>query len=141
MSKSPCDDITGERFGRYSLRRLSNYMSECVAAWGERRFAKIAARRALACFEEVHAERPDLTGESLYEAFLCRRSALEASAARMILRHAESSFTMWPTERDLIFRDVVQYLVLSEYLETYPKRVGAATNVIKIIAKVIPKQL
>lgn len=143
MRKSPYDDIPGERENsrRYNLQRLSGYMSERVAAWRERRFAKMAARRALAYFQEVHAERPDLTGESLYEVFLCRRNALEASAARMILRRAESSFAMWPTERDLIFRDVVQYLVMSEYLDTIPERVGTASNMIRIIARVIPQNL
>jgi hypothetical protein len=60
---------------------------------------------------------------------------------RMTLRHAESSIAMWPIERDLVFRDAVQYVVLSEYLDTHPKRVGTATNMIGIIAKEIPKQL
>ena len=116
-------------------------MSERLAAWREQRFSQIAGQRALALFELVRAERPDLVGDSLYEAFLCRRNALEGSAARMILRRAENSFAMWPHERDLIFRDVVQYLVISEYFDTYRNRAGTATNMNKIIARVIPKEL
>ena len=143
MSKSPVDDIPvqPERSEGSDSRRLSRYMLEWVAAWRERRIAKMAARRALALFMQVHVERGDLAGESLYEAFLCRRNALEPSAARKILRQAESSFAMWPNERDLIFRDVVQYLVISEYLHSYPKRTSTATNMTGIIATVIPPQL
>ena len=72
---------------------------------------------------------------------MCERNALEASAARGILQRAEASFAAWPNDRDLIFRDVVQYLVISEYLASHPERGGTTVNMTRIIAQIIPGQL
>jgi hypothetical protein len=144
MLKEPEDnDSPGEleRSGRFSLQRFSRYALPVMAAWRELRFAKKAGRLALARYQRLRTERPELTGQPLYEAFVCERNALEASAARGILQRAEESFAAWPNDRELIFRDVVQYLVISEYLESHPERGGTTVNMTRIIAKIIPGQL
>jgi len=130
-----------KRSGRFNLERLSRYTSPLVAAWRELRFAKKAGRLALARYQRLRTERPELAGQALYEAFVCERNALEASAARGILQRAEASFAAWPNDRNLIFRDVVQYLVISEYLAAHAERSGTTTNMARIIAQVIPGQL
>jgi hypothetical protein len=127
-----------ESSGRFNLRRFSRYALPLVAAWRELRFARKAGRLALAHYRRLQTERPELTGQALYETFVCERNALETSAARVILQRAEASFAAWPIDRDLIFRDVVQYLVISEYLAAHAERGGTTTNMARIIAQVIP---
>jgi hypothetical protein len=127
-----------ESLGRFSPQR---FLSERMAAWRELRFAKNAGRQALARHRRLRAARPELTGRALYEAFVCERNGVGASAAQAVLQRAEASFAAWPADHDLIFRNVVQYLVISEYLVSHPTHHGTATNMARIIAKVIPKEL
>ena len=130
-----------EDSGHFNLRRLSQYTSPLVAAWRELRFAKKAGRRALAHYHRLRTDRPELIGQALYLAFVRERNAIDESAARAILRRAEASFAAWPNDRDLNFRDVVQYLVISEYLSSHPERGGTTVNMTRIIAQVVPGQL
>jgi hypothetical protein len=126
-----------ERFGRFNPLR---YASERVAAWRELRSAKKAGRQELTRYQRLRAARPELTGRALYEAFVRERNTLGASAAQALLQRAEASFAAWPADHDLIFRNVVQYLVISEYLMSHPERHSTATNMARIIADVIPRQ-
>jgi hypothetical protein len=112
-----------------------------VAAWRELRFARKAARLAAALYQKLRKERPELTGRALYLAFVCERNSVGASAAQVVLQRAEASFAAWPADRDLIFRDVVQYLVISEYLKSNPKRGGTTINMARTIEELIPAQL
>jgi hypothetical protein len=112
-----------------------------MAAWRELRFAKKAGRSALAHYRRLRTDRPELIGQALYQTFVCERNAIDESAARAILQRAEASFAAWPNDRDLNFRDVVQYLVISEYLSSHPERGGTTVNMTRIIAQIIPGQL
>jgi hypothetical protein len=144
MLKEPEDDDAPaelENSGRFNLRRFYRCTLPLMAAWRELRFAKKAARLALARYHRLRAERPELNGQALYQAFVCERNAIDESAARAILQRAEASFAAWPNDRDLIFRDVVQYLAISEYLASHPERGGTTVNMTRIIAQIIPGQL
>jgi len=123
------------------LRGLSRYTIPLVASWREFRFAKKTGLLALNRFQRLRMEKPELTGHALYNTFVCERNAIEPSAAREILQRAEASFAAWPNDRDLVFRDVVQYLAISEYLALYPKRGGTTVNMVRIITKIIPGNL
>jgi hypothetical protein len=130
-----------ENSGHARLRGLSRYTEPLVASWREFRFAKKAGLLALNRLQRLRIEKPELTRQALYEAFVCQHNAIEASAARGILQRAEASFATWPNDRDLIFRDVVQYLAISEYLALYPSRGGTTVNMVRIISKIIPGNL
>jgi hypothetical protein len=80
-------------------------------------------------------------GRELYEIFVCERNALGAAAAQALIERAESSFAAWPIERDLIFRDVAQYLIISEYLESHPAAIGTSINMARVISGLIPSAL
>jgi hypothetical protein len=136
---APAEAAASERVSL--LRLLPRFAMEYVAAWREWRVAKQAGQAALDFYQTLRAKRPDLAGKALYEALVCERNRIEASAARTILRHAEESFAAWPNERDLVFRDVVQYLVISEYLVSHPKRVGTTINMSRVISRLIPMDL
>jgi orotate phosphoribosyltransferase len=87
-----------------------------------------------------HREDPQCTGKTLYERIVSRRSGLDVQAVAGILRRAEQSFCEWPSERDLKYRDVVQYIVIEEYLRSYGA-IGTHTNLAKVVAYVIPDKL
>ena len=144
MLTDPEDNVGGsdpdssESFG---LLRFLRHPLQFMAAWREFRYSKKAARQALDRYQGLRADRPDLTGRVLYEAFVRDRNAIDASAARVILQRAEDSFATWPTDRDLKFMDVMKYLVISEYLISHPKRGGTSINMARVIEQVIPREL
>ena len=121
--------------------RWTEFFANRRAAWRELRFAKEAGQRALACFQRLRSDQPALTGRPLYEAFVCEFAKADSAAARTILHRAEASFAAWPNERDLIFRDVVQYVVILQYLATHPKRSGTTANMTGVLSKMIPAKL
>lgn len=79
----------------------------------------VAGRKAVSKNRVVY--RPSATGS--------RHPPHERSRA-----NADDRFTAWPNERDLIFRDIVQYLVITEYLLSNSKRIGTASNIARIFA-------
>jgi hypothetical protein len=130
-----------ESSGRFSVSRIFRAPLELGAALRELRFARKAGRMALDHYQRLRITRPELSGRTLYEVFVRERNALGVSDARAILQRAEASFAAWPNDRDLIFRDVVQYLVISEYLVSHPKRSGTATNMTRTISRLISGKL
>ena len=121
--------------------RWTEFTANRRAAWRELRFAKQAGHRALACLQQLQVDQPALSDRPLYEAFACTYGKIDGAAARTILRRAEESFAAWPNERDLILRDVVQYMIILDYLATHPKRSGTTANMIGAISKIIPGRL
>jgi hypothetical protein len=109
-------------------------------AWSEQRYAKRASLEILELFRSERQEHPELTGPSLYEAVVARRLGPESTNARTIVRRAEESFANWPVERCLIFRDVVLYLVINEYLQLFKSRHGTRTRMVGVVARFIPKE-
>lgn len=124
-----------------NLPRFLRPLRELVGAWRELRFAKRRGRLALDQYRRLRMNRPDLVGRALYAAFVCERNSVSASAAQVILQRAESSFLSWSDERGLNFRYVVQYVVISEYLESNTERQGTATNMAATLARLIPDRL
>jgi hypothetical protein len=122
------------------FRWVVSFVVRRVPGWREWWFARQAGRAALVLYQRIRSERPELTPRALYEAFVCQRNGIAESAAKSILRHAEDSFATWPRGRDLILRDVVQYLVISEYLLSNPERVGTTINMTRVVGKIIPDE-
>ena len=123
------------------MRTFSLFLFGRLTAWREWRYAKRSGQTALDLYRRLRAEQPELSGKELYEAFVCRRNGIGPSDARTILLRAETSFAAWPNERDLIFRDVVEYLVISEYLVSNPDRAGTTIYMTHVLAQMIPKEL
>jgi site-specific recombinase XerC len=112
-----------------------------LAALRERRRARRACIEALQLYRAVQAERPDLARTDCYAAVVARRTGADANSVDSIIRRAEDSFASWPVARPLSFRDVVQYLVVSECLKENPAAIGVRAPLMTVIAKVIPKDL
>ena len=112
-----------------------------AAMVAEKWFAWRASREMLDSYKRARAEEPQVSGKALYERIVVRRSGLDAKAARGILLRAEESFCDWPAGRELRFRDVVLYVIIDEYLRSHVGDLGTQTNMGKIVARVIPKDL
>lgn len=144
MSTVPGDDqqtAVAQTSRRSSLQLFFRYPLHLLTAWREVRFARKSARLALLCYRQLRSEHPELADEGLYEGFVAERNAVDVSDARAILQRAAASFASWPAAHDLKFVNVVQYLVISEYLVAYPKRNGTTSNMARVIAQVIPREL
>ncbi len=70
-----------------------------------------------------------------------RRSQTNIRATSVILHHAGESFCSWPAWHDLRFRDVVQYVVVYEYLRSHKEKVGTQTRMGATVARIIPRDL
>jgi hypothetical protein len=121
--------------------RWTDFFANRVAAWREWRFAKQATHKAMNFQRLLLAARPNLNGRDFYEVFVCEYARVESAAARTVLRRAEASFAAWPNERELAFRDVVAYLLISEYLRSHPKRSGTTAHMARVISNIVPKWL
>jgi len=122
-----------------SMRALIMFFLRPIIAWREERIATHAAQTALALYHQLHNEQPVLSKLELYEEFVRRRNGIEAAGARKLLTLAEQSFAVWPTERALIFRDVVQYLVVTERLTS--ERTTTTADIALIVGRIIPSDL
>ncbi|HSD73345.1 MAG TPA: hypothetical protein VLB75_01165 [Steroidobacteraceae bacterium] len=107
----------------------------------EKRYARRAGRSVLDVYWQVRKAHPELTGKALYTEVVAARSHTEPEAARTILSKAEQSFAEWPRQRDLIFLDVVAYLVFDEFMRSHPLQRGTCADMRRVIAKIIPSNL
>jgi len=107
------------------IHRAPENGSVCrVRSGWRRRFAWHASYELLDLYKRIHREEPQLTGRTLYERVVIRRSGLDTKAATGVLMRAEQSFCDWPSGRDLRFRDVVQYVVVDEFLRSHVATLG-----------------
>jgi hypothetical protein len=104
-------------------------------------YAWRASRRLLALYHRVRAEQPATTGVTLYELIVSRFTGKDPQAARTVLRRAEQSFIDWRDDRDLLYRDVVLYVVADAYMRLHPGRHGAHASMANIVTRVIPGYL
>ena len=107
----------------------------------ERRLARQVCRDLLGVYEKVRAANANLAGEPLYEQVIARYNNSDAQQAKQLLNHAEESFARWPTVRNLSFRDVALYLILSETLTANRSVEESRTDVTDIVYSVIPAGL
>ena len=112
------------------------------AASSERHYARRASEQMLDLFHKERREHPDLTGWALYEAVAAQRLGDKPRmSATEVVKRAEESFTDWPVERPVRFRDVVHYLVFDEYMHSGKAREATKTNMGAVVARIIPEEL
>ncbi len=110
-----------------------------LRTWRECSYAKRESRRALQVYREVELTKPELSGLTRYKEVVSRQTGLDDTSVRRILAGAESSFAAWPIERELRFRDVVQYHVISKCLAEEPSALGTRSRLTAIIEAEIPE--
>jgi hypothetical protein len=116
------------------------FLNQMVAK-REQTLARSCCQQMLEIRSALKAQEPALDSEALYERAVSQRLACDMTRAREVVRMADVSFAQWPEERDVRFRDVVNYLIVHEILGKDPKAMGTQSNIDRIIRDSIPKEL
>ena len=116
-------------------QRLRALLADQVKRVQERLFARRVCSESLAAFHAVRKLQPELTGDDLYEAAIASRMNLDAAGARAIVRRTHSSLEDWDSDRGPSFRDVVKYMIVSEYLGQETDQRGMSLDLGPFLAK------
>ena len=116
-----------------------------VAAMRERRQIRRFCDDSLRLYRQVETQMPQASQTERYARFIELSSGVTAATVLTVMRRAEESFADWPNERPLNFRDVVQYLAVTDCLKIDIAVAGVRSRmvdfVIDIVAQVIPRDL
>jgi len=126
---------------RSLLGVFNEYGRRLLGARAERRYAKQASAQLLYLYRQERHEHPELNPRALYQSVVAQRLGPQAGRAGELVRRAEESFTDWPADRELKFRDVVHYLIFDECMRLGTAREGTKTNMGVVVARVIPDDL
>lgn len=112
-----------------------------LSAWREKRFTCECCHRLLKLHAEVLARHPALAGWPLYKQIVVQHVGGDLDGAEVLLQRAQESFASWPVSRDLIFRDVVHYLAVSELLARHSDTPWLQASVGRSVEAAIPRHL
>lgn len=116
-----------------------------MATMRERRQIRQFCDESLKLYRQVEAQMPQASPTERYARFIELRSGATPATVRTVMRRAEESFADWPTERPLNFRDVVQYLAVTDCLKIDIAVAGVRSRivdfVIDIVGHAIPRDL
>jgi hypothetical protein len=107
----------------------------------EKRFARRVSLGMLEVYRREHAANPELSGKELYAKVVAAHMGTDRETASRLVRQAGESFADWPNWRDMTFRDVVNYIVIADYMRSNPGRGVTNTNMGRVIAQTIPGDL
>ncbi len=102
---------------------------------------KRACRECLQLYRRVQREKAGSTATERYAYVVAGRTGADTNGVNAIIRRVEESFAVWPTERPVNFRDVVQYLAITECLSEAMSESGVRAEVSSVVAKLIPGDL
>lgn len=109
-----------------------------------RRERSMARRQCILLLEicrELQKENPGLQGERLYELVVAKRLACDTARARQLVRQADQSFAQWPDERDVNFRDVVNFVIVNNIMGKHRRALGIHVDMVVIVKAAIPEAL
>lgn len=122
--------------------RAPALFAQLFVSWREKHLAARVARELMKLHQAASAAHPGATKQDLYRHIVTARLKVSPAAAEAVLQRATESFASWPVERKLTFRDVVHYLVVSEYLESNDSVADwTRENLGHVVATVVPDQL
>src|SRR6266481_4589171 len=88
-----------------------------LSAMREVQHVKRTCRECLQLYRRIQQERAGSTADERYAYVVGERTGSDLGGVKSIMRHVEESFAVWPNERPVNFRDVVQYLAITECLK------------------------
>jgi len=112
-----------------------------LLAWRERRFASECAHTLMKIHREQTVRYPELHGEMLYRRIVASHLGGDHAAVDAVLRFARQSFAIWPTERELNFRDVVHYLAVSQFMAEHGHARWVYADMKRIVHAIVPANL
>lgn len=107
----------------------------------EHAYAKRQCALLLEIYEHFQKQDPAVAGDELYARVVAYGLDCNLNAARSIVLGADRSFAQWPTERDVVFRDVVSFLLMNQLLPAHSRTLGVQANITSIVAAAIPLRL
>ncbi len=93
---------------------------------------------SLKLYREIELEMPQASGAERYASVIERRRGADPGAVRKLMRHAES-FASWPVKRPLNFRDVVQYIAVTDCLKTEVSVDAECSRVVDFVLDIVPE--
>lgn len=112
-----------------------------LVEWRERRYARLQSAELCEIYQRHRAENPSLGKEALYEKVVVERLKCTPAQARDVIRGADQSFAQWPEERDVIFRDVANYLITHQLMAAHDKSLGTRADMLELFKDEIPGSL
>lgn len=139
--RGAADQVTEHTDGLlWRAARYLPFLNQMVAK-REQTLARTCCEQMLDILKSIKTSEPGLHSEALYARAVSQRLACDLARAREVVRMADQSFAQWPEERDVRFRDVVNYLIVHEIMGKDPKTMGAQSDIDRIIRDTIPKEL
>ena len=112
-----------------------------VVANRERSLAREQCAQMLGIYKTLRAGNAKLEGEALYERAVAERLSCDQAKAKDIVRLADLSFAQWPEERDVSYRDIVNYLIVNQILGAHTKAIGTLADIDRVVRASIPAGL
>jgi YHS domain-containing protein len=109
--------------------------------WRERRFAAKCSRELLRTYRRIATRNPQLARSDLYREVVRSRTGADAAFVDSVLDFAEQSFAQWPVSRALSLRDIVHYLVVSEFVATHREIRWITADLKRVVRATIPSGL
>jgi hypothetical protein len=116
-----------------------------LAALRERKQLRRVCDDSLRLYRQVELEMPQSSRLERYMQVVERRNCSDPRAASKIMRLVRGGFAQWPAERPLSFRDVVQFIAVTDCLTMQAAGGDARPRdtdfVFDIISEIIPAHL
>ena len=119
-----------------ALRRFQFF-----AGMRERRHIRRICGEFLSLYRQVEGEMPQASNMELYARIIQRRSGANAHEVQRFMRRAAESFAAWPIDRPLNFRDIVQYVAVTDCLETDIAVDGVRSRVVETAMDIVPTMI
>ena len=116
-----------------ALRRFS-----LIAGERERRQIRRICVEFLNLYRQVEIEFPQATPTERYARIIERRSGAGPATVQRFMRRAAESFAAWPVDRPLNFRDIVQYIAVTDCLKTDIAIDGVRSRVVDSALDIVP---
>jgi hypothetical protein len=112
-----------------------------IAAMRERKYIRRVCAESLQLYRQIEIEMPQASNTDRYARVIEIRSGADADAALKFMRRAEESFATWPIERPLNFRDIVQYMVVTDGFKTDIAVDGVRSRVVDFAIDIVPEMI
>lgn len=122
-------------------QRLRTLLADGTRQLREWRFARKVCNEALRAYDRVRERSPALSGTALYEAVIAQRLRLDPQQAGRMLQDAHASREDWDNDRPVCLRDVVLYMIVSEYLREGKGHRGMSLDLAQFLDQRVPAHL
>ena len=136
FSDDRCHERPATRNWLQMLRRFNFF-----AGLRERRQIRRICVEFLTLYRQVKAELPQLSHTELYARIIERRSGAGTQTVQTFMRRAEESFASWPVDRPLNFRDIVQYVAVTDCLRTDIAVDGVRSRIVDTALDIVPAMI